>query len=153
MVVSVSTTNIFLGVFYLLAIVVAGGYAFEHRKKLDCMNCMMAGMIFGAMAGLAFGTLFALETGDFVWGTIFGTVIGAIAGVGIGISGGAMGAMEGMMAAPMGGLMGSMTGIMVRAYDVELFLAFFTVILLVTLAGMSYLIHEAVQSHHRLNSA
>ncbi len=147
------TTNIFLGLFYILAIVVAGGFAFEHRKKLDCMNCMMLGMTFGAVGGLAMGMLFALETGDFVWGTIFGSVVGAVAGIGLGISGGAMGAMEGVMAAPMGGLMGSMTGIMVRVYDVNLFLAFFTIVLLITLAGMSYLIHEAVQAHHRLSQA
>lgn len=147
-----ATTNIFLGLFYLLAIVVAGGYALEHRKKLDCMNCMMAGMVFGAVAGLAIGMLYALETGDFVWGIIFGTLAGVVAGVAASFSGGAIGVMEGVMAAPMGGLMGSMTGIMVRAYDINLFLIYFTIVLLLLLAGMAYLIHEAVESHHRLNS-
>ncbi|MEK7152679.1 MAG: cupredoxin domain-containing protein [Patescibacteria group bacterium] len=112
-------------------------FAYSKREKMSEMHCMMNGMAFGMMASFVIGVLAALPTGDFVLGIIIGTVAGLIAAIPIGNSGGQLARMEGVMAAPMGGSMGAMTGIMIRFYNVQLFMAFLFVMLVLVMYEMT----------------
>lgn len=103
---------------------------------------MMAGMVFGGIASLAVGTLYALDSNDFVGASVYGSLAGLAIGVPLGLLGGFMGRSEAMMAAPMGGLMGAMLGVMVRFYDVKLFITFFTAVIAVMLAEMAYFTYK-----------
>ena len=113
-----------------LAILVPAAYfAYKNSKKMSEMNCMMNGMTFGMMASFAIGTLIALPTGDFVLGIIAGTIAGLLFGIPISMAGGHLSRMEGIMASPMGGSMGAMLGVMIRFYNIQLFMQFFFVVL------------------------
>lgn len=138
------TNILLLLVAYGLAIGGASWYVYGNRGKLGCLHCMQIGMVFGGITGLVVGTLYALQTGDYIWSMIFGTLAGLVAGVPLGLLGGHMGRMEAVMAAPMGGFMGGMLGIMVRVYDVNLFVSFFTAIVGVMMAEMAYVIFKTV---------
>lgn len=139
-----ATSTLLLFAAYAIAIAAAGWYAYQHRQKLGCLHCMQVGMVFGGITGLVVATLYAMETGNFVWSMIFGTAAGLVVGVPLGLLGGYMGRMEAVMGAPMGGFMGGMLGVMVRIYDVDLFVSFFTAVIGVMMAEMAYVIFKTV---------
>src|SRR3989338_1538542 len=131
-------------IIYILSLLVLGGtanYVYQRRKNIDEMHGMMIGMTFGTMAGLITGTFFVIPTGNFLLGVIIATFAGLIFGIPFGKLGGHLGIMEGIIAGPMGGIMGSMLGQMIRPFNLSLFMPFFTFILLITLAGISYAVN------------
>lgn len=128
-------------VFTVLLMIWSAYYTLANKKHLSEMCCMMSGMAFGMVGGFFIGTLTGLATGDFVIGMISGTVAGVIFGIPIGKMGGPLGRMEGVMAGPMGGIMGGMTGVMVRFYNVELFMPFFALVVIFTVWEMTRVIH------------
>jgi hypothetical protein len=119
-------------------------YVHRRRQKVDEMHGMMVGMVLGMMAGLIPATLLLIPTGNFLLGTIAGSVIGLAFGALFGRLGGHLGVMEGVIAGPMGGMMGAMLGQMMRPFNIEVFMPFFTSIVLLTLAGISYAVHCGV---------
>jgi len=121
----------------------AAAFAYGNREKMSEMHCMMNGMAFGMMASFAIGVLVALPKGDFMLGIIAGTAAGLLAGIPVAEAGGRLARMEGVMAAPMGGAMGAMLGVMIRFYDVQLFMQFF----FVTLIFIMYEMTKANESH------
>src|SRR3989344_6667351 len=123
-------------VFTILLLIWSAYYTLVNKKHLSEMCCMMSGMAFGMVGGFFIGTLTGLATGDFVIGMISGTVAGVIFGIPIGKMGGPLGRMEGVMAGPLGGIMGGMTGVMVRFYDVQLFMPFFAIVVIFTVWEM-----------------
>ena len=122
----------------------AAYYTLSKKTDLSEMCCMMSGMVFGIIAGFFVGTLAALVTADFLVGIVIGTVAGLIFGIPMGRMGrgSALGRMEGVMAGPMGGMMGGMLGIMIRFYNVELFMPFFISIIILTVWEMVYVIYQ-----------
>jgi heme/copper-type cytochrome/quinol oxidase subunit 2 len=133
-------------IFAVLLAVMIGTVTYVHprRKQLDEMHGMMAGMTFGITAGLLTATLYLIPTGDFLTGVIAGSIAGLMFGLPFGKLGGHLGIMEGVIAGPMGGMMGAMLGQMTRPYNIEVFIPFFTFIILITLAGLSYAVHCGV---------
>ena len=131
--------------FSLVLISLAAAYAYLQSRKLNEMCCMMNGMAFGMIPSFYLGTLFALSTGDFVLGAIVGTFIGLVLGIPLGRAGGNLGRLEGVMASPMGALMGSMTGIMIKAYNVQLFMQFFFVLLVFLLYEVTRMNYHAAE--------
>lgn len=121
----------------------AAAFAYGNREKMSEMHCMMNGMAFGMMASFAIGALVALPKGDFMLGIIAGTAAGLLAGIPVAEAGGRLARMEGVMAAPMGGSMGAMLGVMIRFYDVQMFMQFF----FVTLVFIMYEMTKANESH------
>ncbi len=134
---------VFLYLVAALGVVIAAWYAYSHRKALDQMCCNMVGMVFGAVPALVVGTLFAMETGDFVWAMIYGTIAGYVVGVPMGRLGGGLGRMEAVFAAPSAGLMGGMLGVTARVYDVKLFTLFIIAVAIGLLAEMSLLVRNS----------
>ena len=132
-----SLTNPFLIATLLsLGILVPAAYfAYQNSKNMSEMHGMMNGMAFSMMASFAIGTLIALPTGDFVLGIIAGTISGLLLGIPIASKG--LARMEGIMAAPMGGSMGAMLGVMIRFYNVQLFMQFFFVVLVFVMYEMT----------------
>lgn len=128
-------------VFVTLLLVWGSYYTFLSKEKMSEMCCMMSGMVFGMISGFFIGALAGLATGDFLVGMIAGTVAGVIFGIPIGRIGGPLGRMEGVMAGPMGGIMGGMTGVMVRFFDVGLFMPFFILVILFTIWEMTRVVH------------
>ena len=128
-------------VFTILLLIWSAYYTFINQKHLSEMCCMMSGMAFGMIGGFFIGTAVGLATGDFVIGMISGTVAGVAFGIPVGKMGGPLGRMEGIMAGPMGGIMGGMTGVMVRFYDVGLFMPFFALVVIFTVWEMTRVIH------------
>lgn len=120
----------------LLPMLFAAWVAYSARRSLSEMCHMMNGMSFGMTGAFYVGALFGLAGGDFLQGSVAGTVVGLAAGVFMGRLGGPLGRMEGVMAAPMGGLMGGMTGVMMRFYDVRLFVPFLVAIVGFTMVEM-----------------
>jgi heme/copper-type cytochrome/quinol oxidase subunit 2 len=129
--------------FAALALTLAGAvvYVCRIRAMLDEMHGMMCGMGFGMLAGLITATLFTAPTGNFLWGVIIGSIAGLALGMVTGKLGGHLGVLEGIMAGPMGGMMGAMLGQMIRPFDLELFLPFFSFLMLVSMAGLTYAAH------------
>lgn len=123
-------------VFTALLLVWAAYYAHSNRSRMSEMCCMMSGMAFGMIGGFFIGVITGLATADFLVGMIAGTIAGVVFGIPIGKLGGPLGRMEGVMAGPMGGIMGGMTGVMVRFYDVQLFMPFFAIVVLFTIWEM-----------------
>jgi heme/copper-type cytochrome/quinol oxidase subunit 2 len=136
----------FITLFGILAVLLAcvAAYIFRLRRHIDEMHGMMAGMALGMIAGLITATLWTIPTGDFLWGVILGSVIGLIIGFPAGKLGGHMGVLEGVIAGPMGGMMGAMLGQMIRPFDLEIFMPFFSFIILIGLLGISYAVHCGV---------
>jgi len=136
----------FITLFGVLAVVLAcvAAYIFRMRKHTDEMHGMMAGMAMGMIAGLITATLWTIPTGDFLWGVILGSVIGLVIGFPAGKLGGHMGILEGVIAGPMGGMMGAMLGQMIRPFNLEIFMPFFAFIILISLLGISYVVHCGV---------
>jgi heme/copper-type cytochrome/quinol oxidase subunit 2 len=132
--------------FGALALVLActAAYIYRSRHKVDEMHGMMAGMAMGMLAGLIVATLYTLPTGDFLWGVILGSAAGLIVGVPAGKLGNHLGILEGVMAGPMGGMMGAMLGQMARPFNLEIFMPFFAFIILISLLGISYVVHCGV---------
>lgn len=132
--------------FILLAVVVTcvSIYVGKRRKQLDEMHGMMVGMTFGMIAGLVAGTLYVIPTGNFLIGSIVGTICGLLFGVPFGRLGGHMGIVEGVIAGPMGGIMGAMLGQMIRPFSIDIFMPFFSFIVLIALLGISYAVHCGV---------
>lgn len=128
-------------------------YAYSNKKHLSHMCCTMLGMVFGGVPALAIGTIYALETGDFVWSMIYGTIAGYAVGVPAGRLGGGLGRMEAVFAAPSAGFMGGMLGVMVKIYDVKLFTIFFMFVVFALLGEMAYVIHKDIASHKQRASA
>lgn len=125
-----------------LAVLLATAYYINNkRKSLDEMHGMMVGMTLGMLSGLVAATFYLIPTGNFLYGVIIGSLAGLLFGIPLGKLGGHLGMMEGVIAGPMGGMMGAMLGQMVRPFSLEIFVPFFTFILLITLAGLSYTIH------------
>ena len=122
-------------------------YAYSNSKKLSTMCCMMSGMTFGIVSGFFIGTLAALITSDFLIGIVIGTVAGLLFGMPLGNmgSGGHLGRMEGVMAGPMGGMMGGMLGIMIRFYNLELFMPFFMFVIILTVWEMIYAVRRDIK--------
>ncbi len=122
----------------------AAYYTLSKKTDLSEMCCMMSGMVFGITAGFFIGTLAALVTADFLVGIVLGTVGGLVFGIPMGKMGrgSALGRMEGVMAGPMGGMMGGMLGIMIRFYNVELFMPFFIFVIILTVWEMVYVIYQ-----------
>lgn len=123
-------------VFTALLLVWASYYAHFNRSHMSEMCCMMSGMAFGMIGGFFIGVIAGLATADFLAGMVAGTVAGVAFGIPIGKLGGPLARMEGVMAGPMGGIMGGMTGVMVRFYNVQLFMLFFAVVVLFTVWEM-----------------
>src|SRR3989344_7491155 len=117
-------------------------YSISRRKHLDEMHGMMAGMTLGMISGLLLATLFVIPTGNFLWGVILGSILGLVIGIPSGTLGGHLGVMEGIMAGPMGGMMGAMLGKMIRPYNIDIFMPFFTTIVLLSLISTSYVMHR-----------
>ena len=134
----------YTGVFVFTILLLAWGsyYALISRKHLSEMCCMMSGMVFGMIAGFFVGTVTGLATGDFLVGMIAGTIAGVLFGIPTGKMGGPLGRMEAVMAGPMGGIMGGMTGIMIRFFNVELFMPFFMIVVLFTVWEMTNVIRN-----------
>ncbi len=131
----------------LVALGAAGWYTYSKREKLNEMCCMMIGMFFGGVPAMAFGAIYSLQTGDYVWSIIIATAIGYAAGVAFGRLGGPLGRMEGVMAAPMGGFMGGMLGFMARPFDTQLFAMFFMLVMLALFAEMAWVVHKLGKKH------
>lgn len=117
-------------------------YSLSKRKHVDEMHGMMAGMTLGMTSGLLLATILVIPTGNFLWGVILGSLIGLLIGVPAGTLGGHLGVAEGIMAGPMGGMMGAMLGQMMRPYDIEIFMPFFTAIIILSLIATSYVMHR-----------
>ncbi len=113
-------------------------FVYRSRKNIDCMHGMMLGMAMGMVSGLFTSAIFLIPTGNFLYGVILGSIAGLIFGLPFGKFGGSLGVMEGIIAGPVGGMMGAMLGQMVRPFDIEVFVPFFTFIFLITMAGVSY---------------
>lgn len=129
-------------VFTTLLLIWSAYYTYMSRAHLSEMCCMMSGMAFGMISGFFIGTIAGLATGDFLVAMIIGTIAGIAFGMPLGRLGGPLGRMEGVMAGPMGGIMGGMTGIMVRFFDVQLFMPFFILVVLFTVWEMTHVIHS-----------
>jgi len=128
----------------LLGIIALTGTFVACRKHcLSEMHCMMCGMTFGMIPAFVVGTIHALQTGDFVLPIITGTIAGAAIGIPFGMTGGQLGRMEAVMAAPMAGIMGSMTGVMVRIYNIDLFMIAFAAIVLFVMGETALMAHKA----------
>lgn len=136
-------------VFVTLLLVWGSYYTVLNRGKMSEMCCMMSGMVYGMISGFFIGAITGLATGDFLIGMILGTVTGIIFGIPVGRIGGPLGRMEGVMAGPMGGIMGGMTGVMVRFFDVGLFMPFFILVILFTIWEMTRVVHGHVQNISR----
>ncbi len=134
-------------IFSLWLILWAAYYSYSHRNRLSEMCCMMSGMTFGLVSGFFIGTLVALMTADFLVGIVGGTIAGLIFGMPLGRmgAGGHLGRMEGVMAGPMGGIMGGMLGVMIRFYNLELFMPFFIFIVILTAWEMVYAVNRDVK--------
>lgn len=131
---------ILYGLFLAVMLAVAY-YIYNLRKNLDEMHGMMVGMTLGILSGLAAGALYTIPTGNFLNGIILGSLSGLILGAPLGKLAGHLGIMEGVMAGPMGGMMGAMLGQMIRPFNLEAFMIFFTIIFLLTIIGLSYIVH------------
>jgi len=131
-----------MGLMSFIILAASAAYIHRLRERLDEMHGMMAGMTFGMAASMIAGTLYVIPTGDFLMGMIIGTAAGLIFGVPFGALGGPLGIMEGIMAGSMGGMMGAMLGQMIRPYDIDLFMPFFTALILITLAGTTYAVNR-----------
>lgn len=133
----------FLLMFSVLAVLLGcvAAYVFRSRKNVDDMHGMMAGMALGMIAGLITATHWVIPTGDFLWGVILGSMLGLVVGIPAGKLGGHMGLLEGVIAGPMGGMMGAMLGQMIRPFNLEIFMPFFAFIILISLLGISYVVH------------
>jgi len=129
-------------VFVTLLMVWGAYYAFISRDKLSEMCCMMSGMTYGMIAGFFIGAIVGLATSDFMIGMITGTVAGIVFGIPVGRLGGPLGRMEGVMAGPMGGIMGGMTGVMVRFFDVSLFMPFLVIVVIFVVWEMTMVIKK-----------
>ena len=117
-----------------ILILISGYYVHSKKDGLDGMCCMMVGMTFSTVAGLAAGTFTAIVTSDFLVGSIAGTFAGLVFGYGFGkIGDNPLSRMEGVMAAPMGGMMGSMIGIMMFPFNLSIFVKFFFFIIVLLL--------------------
>src|SRR5574341_1401850 len=138
--------NPYLIMFVLLFAVLVGAAAYigKRRKMIDEMHGMMVGMTMGMLAGLITATIFLIPTGNFLYGVIAGSIVGLAFGIPFGKSGGHLGVMEGVVAGPMGGMMGAMLGQMIRPFDIDVFIPFFSFIVLITLLGLSYAVHCGV---------
>lgn len=128
--------GLFLAVMFAVAY-----YIYNLRKNLDEMHGMMVGMTLGMLSGLIAGTFYTIPTGNFLNGIILGSIAGLAFGAPIGRLSGHLGIMEGVMAGPMGGMMGAMLGQMIRPFNIETFMVFFTLIFLLTIIGLSYMVH------------
>lgn len=133
-----------LNTFYLLTLLATAVYTYRQRKNVDDMHGMMIGMTLGMLAGLVTGTLYLLQTGNFLIGVILGSTVGLLFGLPLGRLGGHLGTVEGIIAGPMGGMMGAMLGQMVRPYNLDIFIPFLTIIFITTLSGLTYAIHCGV---------
>jgi len=132
---------IVMAALYAVMLVAVGAYAYRKRAQLDEMHGMMLGMGLGMIAGLVAGTLTTIPQGNFLVGVITGSVVGLVFGVPFGWCGKHLGICEGIFAGPMGGMMGGMLGQMVRPFNLEVFIPFFTFIILISLASLSYAVH------------
>jgi heme/copper-type cytochrome/quinol oxidase subunit 2 len=137
----------FLVVLALGAALIAAGawFTYQNRKSLNEMCCMMSGMTFGMIPGFYLGALFGLSTGDFFTGAVVGAVAGTLIGIPMGQIGGNLARMEGVMAGPMGGLMGGMTGVMMRFYNVDLFVPFLVAIVGFVMFEMTRLVWKSAE--------
>lgn len=126
----------------LALILVSAYFAYRHYRTTTEMCCMMIGMAYGTAAGFASGTLLVLPNGDYLLGMIGGTAVGLAVGIPMGRWGGALGRMEGVMAGIMGGMMGAMTGLMVRPFDLQLFMLYFFIVVIVLMGEMGYVIYK-----------
>jgi len=133
----------FIALALLLGLIgVVGTFAMCKKHCLSEVHCAMCGMVFAMMPAFVVGTIHALQTGDFVMPIISGTIVGALVGIPFGATGGAMGRLEAVMAAPMGGIMGSMTGVMVRIYNIDLFMIALAAIVLFVMLETAWMIHK-----------
>ncbi|MBI2444892.1 hypothetical protein HYV43_00705 [Candidatus Micrarchaeota archaeon] len=126
-------------------ILLSAAYAYKHYAKTNEMCGMMIGMAYGTAAGFATGTLLVLPTGNYVMGMIGGTAVGLLVGIPMGRWGGALGRMEGVMAGIMGGQMGAMAGLMVRPFDLNLFMLYYFAVLIVLMGEMGYVIYKTAK--------
>ncbi len=129
----------------LALILVSAAYAYKHYAKTNEMCCMMIGMAYGTAAGFAAGTLLVLPTGNYVMGMFGGTLVGLLVGLPMGRWGGSLGRMEGVMAGIMGGQMGAMTGLMVRPFDLNLFMVYYFAVLVMLMGEMAYVIYKSAK--------
>ena len=111
--------------FALIAVGASSAYAYQHKAKLDQMCSMMVGMIYSTLAGFAFGTLYAIFTGQYLLANVLGIVVGLAVGLFFSLkTGDEFARMEAVMGAVMGGLMGAMFGFMIRFEDRNLTILF-----------------------------
>lgn len=122
----------------LAALIATSIYSYSYRKTMGEMHGMMVGMTLGMTAGLLTATLLVIPTGNFLWGVIVGSLAGLAFGIPFGRLGGHLGVMEGVMAGPMGGMMGAMLGQMIRPFNLNIFIPFFTAIILLSTIGLCY---------------
>ncbi len=132
---------LFLYILYMGVMGVISFYVYRQRKIIDEMHGMMIGMTFGIITGLVTAMLFLIPTGNFLYGVIWGSLVGLLFGIPFGKLGGHLGVMEGVVAGPMGGMMGAMLGQMVRPFDIEIFMPFFTFIFWITMVGITYAVN------------
>ncbi len=116
-------------------------YISKRRKQLDEMHGMMVGMTMGTLAGMITATMYLIPTGNFLYGVMMGSIVGLLFGIPFGKYGGHLGIMEGVIAGPMGGMMGAMLGQMMRPFSVDIFMPFFSFIILIILLGLSYAVY------------
>ncbi len=136
-------------VFVTLLLIWGSYFAFVSREKMSEMCCMMSGMTYGMISGFFIGAISGLATGDFMIGMIAGTVAGIVFGIPVGRLGGSLGRMEGVMAGPMGGIMGGMTGVMVRFFDVGLFMPFLVIVVIFVVWEMTMVIRKSLEKMPR----
>ncbi len=117
-------------------------YFWKFREKSDDTHGMMAGMIFGTLAGLVPGALIAYYNGDFLAANIAGVAIGVAIGLPLGRAWCVHGRLEGVAGGVMGGLMGAMLGQMIRIYPAEQFFPFLAAITIVVGAEAAYATHK-----------
>lgn len=137
----------------LALILFSAWYSYRHYAKTNEMCCMMIGMAYGTAAGFAAGTLLVLPTGNYILGMFGGTAVGLLIGIPLGRWGGALGRMEGVMAGVMGGQMGAMAGLMVRPFDLNLFMLYYFAVLVLLMAEMAYVIYKSAKLHFPLKGA
>jgi heme/copper-type cytochrome/quinol oxidase subunit 2 len=131
--------------FGLALIGVAAWFTYQNRKLLNEMCVMMSGMTFGMIPGFFLGAMFGLASGDFLIGSVVGVLAGTAIGVPMGQVGGTLARMEGVMAGPMGGIMGGMTGVMMRFYDVHLFVPFLVAVVGFTMVETLRMVQKSAE--------
>lgn len=134
-------------------ILLSAWYAYKHYAKTNEMCGMMIGMAYGTAAGLAAGTLLVLPTGNYILGMFGGTLVGLLVGIPMGRWGGSLGRMEGVMAGIMGGQMGAMAGLMVRPFDLNLFMIYYFAMLVVLMGEMAYVIYKSAKLEFPMRGA